>query len=575
MTQKNRVLVIGEDTCAFLATIRSLGRFGLEVHIAWCSMDAPALKSRYVTRVHQIPPYRPETDDWIHAFRGVLQREKFDLVLPIIDRAILPLQLHRAEFEPFARFSLLSDDTYRICSDKLEMYNLAKQEGLPLPRQRIVRNAEELLGCAAEFGYPVVLKPKRSAERQKPEVRQVVRKAHNEHELLRLAKQMSEHQEMLAQENFVGYGLGVEVLCSNGHILTAFQHERVHEPMMGGGSSYRKSVPLDADMYAATARLMEALRYTGVAMLELKRNRTSGEWIMVEINSRFWGSLPLSIAAGLDFPRYLYEMLVEDRRNFPRTYRVGKFSRNWTKDMQWFLVNLRADKRDPLLQSRRLGSVLGELRNIPLLRETSDTLAFDDPGPAVADLAQFFGEKTFSVLKRLWLYRKLEHRRLIRLYRSAMTIVIMCYGNICRSPFAAAVLSCLDTTKTASSAGTYPKIGRESPDQAVEAATTVGVDLSGHLSRVATSEELRSADLILIFDRRNWLAIRSMCPEVMSRVAYLGAADPSAPLEIPDPFGGGAEDFRACYGHIRRLMVRMVESSVELPARSSYQRNRP
>jgi len=276
LSKHRRVLVLGEDTLSFLAIIRSLGRFGLEVHVAWCPLDAPVLQSRYVKLVHRIPPYREETDNWIRAFQRVMRQQQFDLVLPTTDNTILPFQMYRAEFEPLARFCLLPGDTYRICFDKGETYKLAVQEAVPVPRQRVIRNVEEALECAKEFGYPLVLKPKRSAEGQNPNVRQVVRKGFNERELLELAKEMTANQEVLTQENFVGGGVGVEVLCKDGQILTAFQHERIHEPLRGGGSSYRKSVPLHAGMYAATSRLMTALRYTGVAMVEYKQNPTTG-----------------------------------------------------------------------------------------------------------------------------------------------------------------------------------------------------------------------------------------------------------------------------------------------------------
>ena len=562
MTKHRRVLVLGEDTLSFLAIIRSLGRFGLEVHVAWCPLDAPALQSRYVKLVHRIPPYREETDNWIHAFQRVLRQQQFDLVLPTTDNTILPFQMYRAEFEPLARFCLLPGDTYRICFDKGETYKLAVQEAVPVPRQRVIRNVEEALECAKEFGYPLVLKPKRSAEGQNPNVRQVVRKGFNERELLELAKEMTANQEVLTQENFVGGGVGVEVLCKDGQILTAFQHERIHEPLRGGGSSYRKSVPLHAGMYAATSRLMTALRYTGVAMVEYKQNPTTGEWMLIEINSRFWGSLPLSIAAGLDFPRYLYEMLLEGRTEFPRTYRTGMFSRNWSKDMQWFLANLRADRSNPLLQARPLWSVMLEAGNILLLRERSDTLALDDPRPAWADLTQYFGEKVFRVIKLFKAYRQIEQRRLFRLYRSATSVLVMCYGNICRSPFAEAVLD-RTTNKVVTSAGTYLKAGRKSPAEAVEAAAALGIELTNHCSQVVTEEELKLIDLIIVFDRANWLAIRSMCPEVMQRVAYLGAADPNEPLEVQDPFGHGIEEFHECYRRVQRLVERLAQSKPE------------
>lgn len=96
-----------------------------------------------------------------------------------------------------------------------------------------------------------------------------------------------------------GVGGGQEFLSREGRILTVFQHERVHEPPGGGGSSYRRSVPLDGEMLRQSHSLLEQLRWTGVAMVEYKKDPVSGDFALMEINGRFWGSLSLAVAANL------------------------------------------------------------------------------------------------------------------------------------------------------------------------------------------------------------------------------------------------------------------------------------
>jgi len=510
-----------------------------------------------------MPPYREGADDWVCSFQDLFRRQGFTLVLPLTDDRILPFQLRRHDFESLARINLLSDDVYRVCSDKSETYKLAVKTGVPVPRQRTASDLEEALDCARDFGYPLVMKPKQSAAKENPGVRQAVHKVRSERELLSLASKVVT-QELLVQENFLGKGVGVEMLCKNGKVLTAFQHERVHEPMMGGGSSYRKSVPLHEGMQAAASRLMAALEYTGAAMVEYKQNIRTGEWVLIEINGRFWGSMPLTIAAGLDMPRYLYESLIEDRTDFPTNYRCGVFSRNWTKDMDWFLANLRSDRSDASLQSLPLLTVASEAVNILAFRERSDTLKLNDPSPAGADLKQYIGGKLFRILKSFKFYRYKEQQRLTRLYRSANRVLVICSGNICRSPFAANVLKRAAPKKDVRSAGTLLQADRMSPEEAIEAAAASQVDLSTHRSRIVTCDDMKSSDLIVIFDRINWRAVRSICPAIMSRVAYLGAADPSAPLEVQDPFGRGLDEFRSCYRRLQNLVERLAATEKSL-----------
>ena len=98
--------MLGQGTSAFLSVIRSLGRAGIQVHVAWFADGEPALRSRHIAQAHVIPPYRPGSRDWLDALIARRQREAFDLVIPCDDERLLPLAAHRAVFEPHAPASL-------------------------------------------------------------------------------------------------------------------------------------------------------------------------------------------------------------------------------------------------------------------------------------------------------------------------------------------------------------------------------------------------------------------------------------------------------------------------------------
>lgn len=226
------------------------------------------------------------------------------------------------------------------------------------------------------------------------------------------------------------------MLASAGEILLAQQHERLHEPLEGGGSSYRRTVPLDPRFTDAVTSLLRALRYTGIAMFEFKGDPTNGEWILVEINGRFWESLPLSLSAGIDFPYALWELLMGGRTQVRNEYRVNVFGRNVKRDLKWLWLNLRADRSDPALATRDLSTVAGELSNMVSGREHTDQFTVDDPAPGMVEL----GELGLSFWDHLRTF-VLEHsplrwclrRRARAALRSARTVIFVCYSNICRS----------------------------------------------------------------------------------------------------------------------------------------------
>jgi len=545
---------MGEDTRAFLAVIRSLGRAGLEVHVAWCPVNSAALQSRYIRTIHSLPDYRPDDRSWLDAFNNLCGLYRFELILPCTDGTILPFHLHRDELQFPDRICVPDRDAFVAFSNKDETYSLARNLTVPLPAQVTASTVDRIHTTADQFGFPVFLKPKASTSKDNPQARQFVQKVRRTEDVERCARQMLDRGPVLVQQNFEGIGVGVEVLCKDGEILTAFQHQRIHEPRAGGGSSYRKSVALHSAMLDATRRLMAAVRYTGVAMVEFRFSPKTRLWVLIEVNARFWGSLPLSIAAGLDFPRYLFEMLCRGRSEFPRTYHLNVYARHWSADLQWMVENLlEANCSD--LNYVPWWKVAADAINITLLREHSDTWAWDDLSPAISDLKCFFRQKTFSAAKRFRFAREIRQRAVLPIASVARRVLFVCHGNICRSPFAAAIFQqCESGSATCSSFGCFPKEGRVPPSTAIQAARVFGIDLGGHRSRVLTQADIDPADLILIFDHANQEELEARFRGLSGKVHYLGALEPDLSIEIADPYGADFEDFIKCYERISRIV---------------------
>ena len=564
-----KVLVLGDDVRSFLSVIRSLGRRGLDVHVAWCSANSPARFSRYVSEFHSLPAYSPGAPSWIERFKELLQRERFNLVVPCDDPRIIPLQFNRSELEPLARIYLLDNRAFQITSDKLASQELAGSLGIAVPRSarldQFTSGIRRFLGLR-RFGLPLVLKPLSSFTQQNTVFRNRVRKAYSYAEAEILLARMLAGGPVLVEENFVGRGVGVEVLVHAGEVLTAFQHERVHEPLLGGGSSYRRSVPLHPPLFEASCSLMRALSYTGVAMVEFKLNPKTGRWVMIEINGRFWGSLPLALAAGAEFPWFLYQMLVLEKRDFPRQFRTGLYCRNWTADVDWLRANMHANRSDPTLATRPLTSVLGELRHLAAFRERSDTLVIDDPKPAWVELRQWAQAKWTRLrssmatkLSSMPLLRARARRSARRALHSANTVFFVCQGNICRSPFAEALARrVFNHGATLLSAGFDKREGRATPPQAQEAAAQLGVDLSGHRSKTVTEELLRSADVIFLFDAANYCRLASEFPSARHKAHFLGIFDETQSVVIPDPWGSEQRAFLDVYRRIQRALAKLA-----------------
>jgi protein-tyrosine-phosphatase/predicted ATP-grasp superfamily ATP-dependent carboligase len=571
MTRK--VLVLGCDNRSGLAVVRSLGRQEIEVHTAWCLPDSTAPFSRYNTETHDLPPYGEAGTRWLAALIDLVEREKFDLVMPTTDISILPLVKERAALEKAAKLAIPSDRAFYCAYRKNETAELAQSLNVPVPRQILVSDRNSITEFDAGWKFPLVIKPISSKIVRGNELISLhVSYANSKEELFAELNSLLEYTHVLIQEYFVGTGMGIELLSNEGQILCAFQHVRVHEPLRGGGSSYRKSVPLNLKLVACAQRLILALKWTGVAMLEFRYNKLTDEFVLVEINPRFWGSLPLAIAAIMDFPYYLYQLLVDGKTTFPTKYKAEIYCRNMRLDLAWLLANLRT-RPSKFNNALPLWKVAGELFNIALFRERSDAFVLDDLRPGFRELALIF-EKAFTKLQHFvfsWLFRlslvhNIQNKR-ITLYarKPCLNICFVCKGNICRSPFAESYLKKVCVQKKleveVESTGYHPQASRRCPAEAVRAAHGFEVDLSGHRSSVLCEQHLSQNDLVFVFDIENWALLRQKFTRYKSKVFLLGSlGDNSRAQIISDPYGQDEKAFAKTYSRMAALLNSLAKA---------------
>jgi protein-tyrosine phosphatase len=161
--------------------------------------------------------------------------------------------------------------------------------------------------------------------------------------------------------------------------------------------------------------------------------------------------------------------------------------------------------------------------------------------------------------RRLWFRLPFVRRRLKRRALQAWgqeTIAFVCFGNICRSPFAERLAAQRrDGSRRSISAGYFPDEGRRSPEPAVTVARRMGIDLSGHRSRVLSPAIVEEADAIFVFDEHNYRTVVREHRSAKGRVHFIGALAEEDSLFIPDPFGGTAEDYELVYRRIRTLVA--------------------
>ena len=123
-------------------------------------------------------------------------------------------------------------------------------------------------------------------------------------------------------------------------------------------------------------------------------------------------------------------------------------------------------------------------------------------------------------------------------------ILVLCTGNICRSPMAEALLrarlAALRPSLSVSSAGLAAPEGRPADTLAVALLGERGLDLAAHRSRQLTPELVAAADLILVMETAQQRHLELLAPAARGRVHRLGRF---GNFDVPDPYRQGRREF--------------------------------
>ncbi len=553
------ILVIGDDLRSFLAVVRSLGRDGIAVHAAPFDFSSPALRSRYLRGVHRLPPYVLSPEKWIDAVNALVAAHNIALIVPCDDRSLLPLHHHKGVMT--APVAVPNDQAMAIFFDKLKTRALATACDVPIADGGVTTHA-----VAARIGLPIALKPRASTDLGTIGKRASVRILRDTKSLQSALAQPAIDSDTFLEAFFAGDGVGVSVLAQHGEIRQAFQHRRLQEASETGGSSSRISEAIDPQLLAGVTAMCAATKLHGVAMFEFRHNPATGTFVLLEVNARFWGSLPLAIASGVDFPKLLVDMLLRDSVSPTSIYRSGIERRDLTGE--YYRIVIQSERASSLG-----GRVLRLVTGIPELMANAvvrlvlfDSYAPDDVMPWRAERQRMVQTLSRTVVSRLPLpigfSQSRSRKKLAALLAAAKTppvLLFVCHGNICRSPFAAISLATkIGKSAVVLSAGTIVSQGRHSPDDAVTTAAGFGVDLTDHRSRYADAAAVHDADIIFIFDDRNAIELKRLAVDD-AKVVRLGHL--TGTRKIADPYGRGPAAFGACYAQIEAA-VDMVAAAI-------------
>ncbi len=324
---KNKVLVLDGNQRSALAATRSLGRKGIPVVVADERVPNLSSCSKYCVDSFAYPSPYEHPEEFVGVVGEECRKRGVEILFPMTEISTQLVIERKSSFAP-VKIPFADYNAFDELTNKWKLLKKAECLGVPAPKTWFIDPELDLNQLKQELKFPLVLKPYRSRIFHNGKwVPASVKYADSWDNLLRLREEFPfRTHRFLVQEKVNGTGQGVFTLYNEGKPFVFFAHKRIREkPPTGGVSVLRESVPVDPVLKSLSEKLLNDVRWHGVAMVEFKVAENGKPYLM-EVNARFWGSLQLAIDSGIDFPFLLYQMacgrsspLIKQHRLYIRT----------------------------------------------------------------------------------------------------------------------------------------------------------------------------------------------------------------------------------------------------------------
>lgn len=388
------VLVTDGRQRSTLAVTRSLGQKGIDVTVGEDSFPCMAASSRFCSHRFLYASAITEPHAFVEDLVRELQRTGYDMVIPMTDKTTYLVIENMDRLSPLTKIAIADKKAYDLAIDKGKLIKLAQDLGLPVPKTHFLNSVDDVKELTNELSYPVVIKPKRSEYLTLSGwVGGGVDYAYSLDELVRKLERCDTSRPLpMIQERIQGPGSGAFLLFRCGKARAIFFHKRLRErPPSGGVSVLREAVAVHPVMKDCSIRLLNALDWQGVAMVEFKFDDRDGLPKLMEVNTRFWGSLQLAIDAGVDFPYMLYRMIMDGDVEPVMAYKTGVKTRWFLGDVDNLLARLLKPDSKLRLPEGYPGRLKTAIEFLKFYQTDTkfEVLKLQDMGPFITELTEY------------------------------------------------------------------------------------------------------------------------------------------------------------------------------------------
>ena len=389
-----KVFVSDAHSRATLQIVRSLGSKGIEVYSGETFKITPTYYSKYLSGylIYKDPSKDPK--GFVRQLNNFCIKNDINIIIPVVDHVYNALGKYRNLLSPDIILPISEYNKFLMARDKLSTVRICEKIGVPVPKTYFEKKLD-IMYIKNKFDLPIVIKPRKSSGSRG--IKLINRWGKLKEEFIKISRKYG----IPMIQEFIPHGgaYGVGVLYNQGKMQLSFTYKRLREFPEGGGPSTLRVAIHRADIEQLAKKIMDYLQWHGVAMVEFRVNKETGVPYLMEINPRYWGSLRLAIASGLDIPYAHYQMALGKKITVKNTYKEGTLAR-WLLfgDIMWFLTARNRNKVKEFFKPHK---------NIHY-----DILSLSDPLPAVGSLLEailFFlnrGRREYAMARGLYVSKQ-------------------------------------------------------------------------------------------------------------------------------------------------------------------------
>jgi len=340
----SKVLLLDGYSTRTLACVRSWGQRGIRFAVGGETRWDMSLFSRYAVEKFVYTSPKKDLKKFIQDVNHHCRRFAADCIFPTSEAAIMACSIHRNELACVP--VIPSEHDLQTVFSKANTLRIARSLGIAVPKTVHILDEKSYALHESSVKFPAIVKSESSETMLSTKARTSAKTAYvcDRSELAdECNKRLSAGQAILVQEFIDGYGVGISGLFSKGRPVAVLAHRRIRESdPLGGPSAVAETIEVEPGLMDSALALLGKIGYTGPAMVEFKIDRHNGRPYLMEINGRFWGTVLLAPAAGLDLPYLYWKMLnAADIHSEETHYRIGVRGRYLVGDTKSLLLCLK------------------------------------------------------------------------------------------------------------------------------------------------------------------------------------------------------------------------------------------